>query len=169
MIDNLDTVVKNLRKVKNKITKKTNNLFLKNSAKWISNRADQLLEISLTHESGYFHTNIKEWNIIITDNYVKLENNYENSAAVEFGIGVVGKENPHEHASQSYYQYDMRWNTDEQGRWSFYDQNGDFWYKFSGYKGKSFLYNAFMEYLQNKIYIQIYQEAFDKAMKGVVN
>ena len=168
MIENLDTVVKNLRKVKQQIQNRINNLFLKNSAKWISNRADQLLEMNLTHESGYFHTNIKEWNILITDNYVKLENNYENSAAVEFGIGVKGKENPHESASTSYYQYDMRWNTDEQGRWSFYDQNGDFWYKFSGYKGKSFLYNAFMEYKQSNIYTQIYQEAFDEVMKGVV-
>lgn len=168
MIKNLDKVINNLKHIKKALVNNINTLFFKNSLNWIANRADQLLDSSLSFEPNTFGTNIREWEITILGNYAKLENKYENSAAVEFGIGVVGKENPTDHAQSSHYQYDMRMSTDDEGRWSFYDQKGDFWYKFSGYKGKSFLYNAFMEYKQNDIWKQMYQKAFDEVMRGVI-
>lgn len=167
--------IKGLKKVINNLTniKKSANdidrLFIQLSLEWIKNRANEILDSDLSYAPNTFGTNIREWDIIINNHSGRLENKYENSAGVEFGVGVVGEMNPTIHAQNSHWQYNTSYGEkDDEGAWSFYDQNGKFWYKFTGYKGKSFLYKALMEYKDYKIWYILYQQAFDTIMRKVI-
>lgn len=173
MIKGLKKVLLNLTNIKNALKKDIDRRFIELSLKWISNRANELLDSDLTYAPHTFGTNIREWDIIINNNVGRLENRYENSASVEFGIGPVGKEQPQLHAQESSWQYDignrLKINSENDG-WNFYDQNGKFWYNFRGYKGKSFLYDALMEYNQKEMWKILYEQAFDEivgSIKGV--
>ena len=55
---------------------------------------------------------------------------------------------------------------DDNRNWSFQLPDGR-WITTSGYVGKSFLFDAFMEYKQKNKYSEFYQKAFDKVMKGI--
>lgn len=173
MIKNLDKTIKNLKKVRNSIENKIFSLFIKKSLIWIRDRAINILESKLSFSPNWFGTNVtnvSSWSIrqISAKSFV-LENNYENSAAIEFGIGVKGQENPHELAQENGYEYNQYSESkDLNGTFTFTDQNDQVWYRFSGYVGKSFLYDSLMEYKQNDIWKQIYQQAFDEIMRGVI-
>lgn len=168
-IKGLNKVIKNLKNIKNSSVE-INTLFIDLSLQWIRDRANTLLDNDLRYAPHTFGTNIREWEITITNNYGKLENRYENSAAIEFGIGTVGKNNPTTHAQKSSWQYNLGGNLriNDTGAWSFYDQRGEFWFNFKGYKGKSFLYDALMEYKDTKMYEIFYQQAFDIVMRKVI-
>lgn len=173
MIKGLDKVLKNLNNVRRELKNNIDTLFIKNSLEWIRDRAIQLLKNNLSFAPNYFGTevtDVKEWSIIPTTNksYI-LECNYENSASIEFGIGVVGESNPHPIAESVGFEYDVPSDSKRaDGAWNFIDQNEEIWYNFSGYQGKSFLYNALMEYKQNNVWVKIYQATFDEIMRGVI-
>lgn len=173
MISGINQVINNLRKVRNSINNDINSLFITKSLEWIRDRAIEILSIKLKNPPNWFGTNVLDkstWFIKqISKNSYILENTYENSASIEFGIGIVAEENPHGWADEAHYEYNKPSEyKDLNGRWSFKDQNDTVWYRFRGYEGKSFLYNAFMEYQQNNIWVKKYQEAFDEIMRSVI-
>ena len=188
MISGINQVINNLRKVRNAINNDINSLFITKSLEWIRDRAIEILNTRLSNPANTFQTNVTDlstWIIKqISKNSYILENTYENSASIEFGIGLVGQENPHNWAEEAHYEYNLPSDSkDENGCFVFKDkatgrtiglkkelQNGKYVLVryFSGYEGKSFLYNAFMEYQQNNIWVKKYQEAFDEIMRSVI-
>lgn len=169
-IKGINKIINNLKNIKNSANE-IDTLFIKLSLEWIRDKANTLLDNNLSYEPNTFGTSIREWDIIINSNYGKLENRYENSASVEFGIGIVGKNNPTIHAQDSSWQYGVGYNlriNDDSLGWTFRDQNGKLWINFTGYEGKSFLYDALMEYKDNKMYEFFYQQAFDRIMRKVI-
>ena len=183
MISGINQVINNLRKVRNAINNDINSLFITKSLEWIRDRAIEILKTKLSFQPNWFGTEVttsvtqKEngditgtWVIKqISKNSYILENTYENSASIEFGIGIVAEENPHVVAEEVGYNYNVpSIDKDISGAWTFKDQNEQIWYRFRGYEGKSFLYDAFMEYKQNNIWVKKYQEAFDEIMRSVI-
>lgn len=84
-------------------------------------------------------TNVKSgiqgaWEISKTDNGYKLTNTWHKqhgkfemaSAYVEFGVGIVGSEEPHPEASEAGYEYNVPSSSkDEDGVWGFYTNLAD--------------------------------------------
>lgn len=166
---NFSKVIKNLERIKEAIPLMQEE-FIKESLEYIRDVATNTLnnEDNLTYPTGYFNTGIQNsWEITIQNGIGTLRNTYENSASVEFGIGIVGQMSPHEQASESGYAYNMMsGKKDDNNAWDFVDEETGILFKdFQGYKGKSFMWNAFCEYKDNKQYQVIYQRLFDKYMK----
>lgn len=173
MIYGLDKVIKNLKKVRTALDIQIDNLFIQKSLIWIRDRAIEILNSRLSFTPNWFGTDVTStstWQIKqITNKHFILENTYENSASIEFGIGVVGEQNKHSEANNVGYEYNVPSEyKDIDGSWNFTDQLNQVWYRFSGYEGKSFLYDAFMEYKQNNIWVKKYQEAFDEIIRRVL-
>lgn len=164
--------IRNLNNVINALVNDINKEFMIESLEWIRDRAILNLQFpsNLYMPNNYYGTNVTDsWEITINGNSAILRNTYENSASIEFGIGVAGQNSPHPNANDSGYRYNVPSNSkDENGAWSFKDQLGELHIDFQGYKSKSFLWKAFCDYKDNEIYNVIYQSVFDKIMKKVI-
>lgn len=170
--NSFNKVISNLRKIQ----KKSNSIdywFFRYSLNWIKNRANTLLD---QRTNGYNSSIARQWTIKYYNTFAILENNDPNSGAMEFGIGLTGLYEMHPNAKNNIknvafengYDYDRESpHKDMYRNWSFQLPDGR-WITTNGYGGKSFLFDAVMEYKQNKKYIEFYQKAFDKIMKGVV-
>lgn len=167
MIKNLNSIINKLKQIK-KSKSLIDHTFMDIALDRIITRANSILDTRSQHIYG---SNARSWTKTIYRNHAILENNDMNSAAIEFGIGIVGELSSVEEVKQltKKYKYNVPSEyKDDQGRWSFRDANtGIFFRDFSGYVGKSFLYDTFVEYMQNKLWIEDYQRAFDKVMRGI--
>lgn len=166
-IKGVDKIIDNLQRIK-KSSKNINYLFIDKSLNWIKTQANKNLD---ARTNGYDSSNAREWTKKIYQNKGTLENNDMNSASIEFGIGRVGAtrslsnvvalENSYEYDRPSQYK-------DDNGYWTFMDNNTGIYITTRGYIGKSFLYDAFAEYMMNKHWVELYNEAFDEIMRGIV-
>lgn len=164
----INRIIKRLKQIQNS---KINYWFFRYSLNWIKNRANTLLN---QRTVGFKTSKVRDWDITITENGGKLENKDPNSGAIEFGIGIVGqfyknpkaKNDPHIPASENGYQYMMNDHSETNWGWTFKLEDGQYIYT-KGYGGKSFLYDSFVEYVQKQKYIEFYQRALDKVMKGI--
>lgn len=168
--------INNIKKKLRLIQKKSSKIdywFLRYSLNWIKNRAITLLN---QRTNGYNSSNAREWQITIYGNEGKLENQDMNSGAIEFGIGTIGqfnindkaKNDPRLVAQENNYIYNQSSKfKDSNMGWTFMLPDGRYIYT-QGYGGKSFLFDAFIEYLSKKKYNEFYQKAFDKIMKNIV-
>lgn len=167
-IKGLNKVINNLENIKNSLYQ-VNELFIDLSFDYIINYANNLLDKRLKNEYQTFGSVVKEWDKNIKGNTGILTNKDDNSAAIEFGIGIVGEHNPHNDSDNSGYKYNLPSDSkDENGNWTFYEPTLNLFIKTSGYEGKSFLYDSLMYYKDNKIYHQLYETAFDTIMKKVI-
>ena len=173
------STVSSINKVISKLTKIQNSAsridywFFRYSLNWIKNRANTLLD---QRTNGYNSSIARQWNIHYYNTSAILENQDPNSGAIEFGIGMTGLlEHKHPKAKnynkgvayENGYKFDVDSPYKDNNRnWSFQLPDGR-WITTSGYVGKSFLFDAFMEYKQKKKYVELYQKAFDKVMKGI--
>lgn len=167
MIKNVNVVINKLKKIKNSKTL-IDYTFMDIALDRIIARANSILDTRTQHIYG---SNARSWTKTIYRNHAILENDDLNSAAIEFGIGIVGEMSSLEEVKQltKEYKYNMPSEyKDDMGRWSFTDKNtGIFFKDFSGYVGKSFLYDTFVEYMQDRLWVEDYQRAFDKVMRGI--
>lgn len=169
MIKGLDKVINNLKAIK-KSSVEIDTLFIRKSLIWIGNTANTNLDSRTKH---FWGSEARNWNLKIYATYGILENQDMNSASIEFGIGKTGGELFNEItwvAREEGYQYDVpSAYKDDEGRWTFQDARTGIWVRnFSGYKGKSFLYDAFISYMQSNIWVTLYQEAFDEVMRRII-
>ena len=79
-------------------------MFFQRATDWIIDEANFKLESSLYWDKNTFGPNMYErsengWKVEILNDKAILTNEFENSASVEFGIGVVGANQPHPIAS----------------------------------------------------------------------
>ena len=164
-------VVSKLKKIK-KAQISINYWFIKYSFNWIKKEANKKLN---KRTRGYNSSMARQWKMNIYATYGMLENLEPNSGAIEFGIGIVGQQNTDKRAvndvrqvaKENGYMYNMPSDSkDDTGGWLFYLPDGTAIYT-HGYGGKSFLYDTLIEYKDKKIYLEMYQKAFDKVMKGI--
>lgn len=162
----VDKVIKGLDKIKEAIYL-IEDEFLRESLIWIRNRANFYLD----QRTGGFKgtTNVsKSWQINKVDGEPstkvwELRNTNINGAYVEFGTGIIGKQNKHKKAKKSKYEYDVNKHGKKGWTWT-NNEIGVTMYGFEGYQGKSFLYDAYFDYKHNKIYVEIYTTLFKKAV-----
>lgn len=162
----LDKVIVNLQNVRNAIQDEVNYMFINKSLDWISHRANVILDRRTHH---FFGSDARNWTKKIYSTYGILENQDMNSASIEFGIGRIGASNPKPQAQENSFQYDVPSaykNAD--GYWTFQDARTGMWLTIRGYEGKSFLYDAFCEYMLKNRWQKIYQECFDRVMRRVI-
>ena len=143
-----------------------NREFMKESLNWIKERAN----FYLNEKVGYFKgsANISDsWNITPSNSKYggkayQLINDNKFVAYVEFGTGIVGKNEPHKKAEETGYEYDV--NGHEENGWNFRVNFNNTWHifnGFTGYEGKSFLYDAFFDYFHLGKWKEIYQEIYN--------
>ena len=167
-IKGLNNVINNLQKVKNAINKDVDIKFISLSLDWIKEKANSNLDKNSQH---FWGSDARNWTKKIYKTYGILENQDMNSASIEFGIGIKGNISGtiQDVARKEGWEYNVPTiYKDGQGRWTFHDARRDMWVTINGYEGKSFLYDAFIEYMQNKIWVTLYQQAFNEIMKGVI-
>lgn len=181
-IKGLNKVINNLKNVRKALKNEIDKRFISLSLDWISFKANQNLD---ENTSGIWGSNARSWTKKIDKTRGILENNDMNSASIEFGIGRKGAHIPKSVAQEVGFEYDKPSEyKDDNGRWIFYDEKTEIWVglkftidengnrkafrTFNGYIGKSFLYDAFMEYKQNRVWVTLYQQAFDEIMRGVI-
>lgn len=167
-IKGLDKVLKNLKAIRKALKSDIDYLFINKSLDWILLKANENLD-GRTHH--FWGSEARSWTKKIYKTFGLLENDDMNSASIEFGIGRVGLYHPTTSAflSTPEYEYDKpSIHKDVDGKWTFKDARTGIWVTFNGYEGKSFLYDAFSEYMMDKIWIKLYQEAFDEIVKKVI-
>lgn len=171
----INQIISRLKKVQQN-SNKIDYWFFRYSLTWIKNRANTLLDQRVNKDYPHPTTLAREWTITYSSTSSKLENVDPNSGAIEFGIGIVGETERHsksindvrKNAIDSGYIYNQPSESkDETGGWNFYI-DGNYIASFHGYPGKGFLYDSLMEYIQKKKYVEFYQKAFDKVMKGII-
>ena len=164
----LDKVITNLQKIK-KASVDIDELFIRKSLEWIATEANKILDTRTKH---FWGSDARQWNYKIYRTFGILENQDMNSASIEFGIGRVGLYHPNTSSELATpnYEYDRPSQyKDSAGNWTFKDARTGIWVKdFKGYEGKSFLYDAFVNYMQNRIWVKLYEEAFDEIMRKVI-
>ncbi len=182
-IKNLDKTIDNLKQIRSTLLQEVEKVFIEDSLRWIAKQAERNLN---RRTNGYNSSDARDWNFTYnpSTHTGKLENNDPNSAAIEFGIGRYAKNHPAKNvqvAQSEGYQFDVpSEHKDDQGRWVFYDEKTGLLIGFrividdkgkkkreryfSGYKGKSFLFDAFSSYHSKQIWVQKYNKAFDKVM-----
>lgn len=165
-IKGIKKVKQNLQNIKKALNNDIDVLFISKSLDWIKQKANANLDI---RTQRFWGSEARLWTKKIYKTYGILENQDMNSASIEFGIGRFGANSPHPIAQSQNYEYDVPSQyKDAFGRWTFQDTRTGIWITFSGYEGKSFLYDAFVEYMSRNIWVQKYQEAFDEIMKKVI-
>lgn len=167
MIKGLDEVLRKLNNLANSQIA-IRRLFFEKTAIWITEQANAILITRLNNTLDTFDSHVTEsWEWEITDDKVTITNAYDNSASIEFGIGVVGQAHPHDEANNAGYIYNVASpSKDDLGRWSFEEPATQQWYfKYSGYEGKSFLYDALVEYYFQNVWGKLYEQAFAEIFK----
>lgn len=112
------------------------------------------LKAKLTNPESYVITKV-------SDTEYKMICTVEEGTYVEFGIGLIGQEQPHPKASEENYRYNLPSNAKS-------EKMGlpDAWYFkgkiMQGYSGTLFLYNAMMEYVNSGIYKSVWNTAIEK-------
>lgn len=167
-IKGLNRVLQNLQNVRKSLYDNVEYLFIDYSLEWIKKRANANLDKRTSH---FWGSDAREWTKKIYKTYGMLENQDMNSASIEFGIGRTGAgfSEISTIAKEQGWEYDVpSVNKDSLGRWTFKDARTGIWVTFSGYQGKSFLYDAFIEYMQDRVWVELYEKAFNKCMRGVI-
>ena len=157
-----------MKRVRKALKENIEVLFIEKSLDWISQKANNNLD---ARTSYFWGSDARSWTKRIYKTYGILENQDMNSASIEFGIGKVGlyHANTSSTLATPDYEYDRPSQyKDSDGNWTFKDARTGIWVTFNGYEGKSFLYDAFVEYMQNRVWVKLYQEAFDSIMRGVI-
>lgn len=152
----LKNAIDELERMK-KVAKQINDEFLKRCLVWIKERADFYLDRRVGKYKGTAEIS-KSWIIEKVDkNRWRLRNVNPVGAYVEFGTGLIGEQNPHGKANELGYEYDVNNHGSKGWNWE-NEELGISMFGFKGYEGKSFLYDAFLDFTIFGKYKEIYQE-----------
>lgn len=152
----VENAIKKLQDYKKKI-KVIESAFIQESLDWIIERANYYLDLRDTMITNFETTDIRNsWQKVkIGTNTWQIINLDDRATYAEFGTGLVGSNSPHARANDNSYAYDVN-NHGEEG-WTFYNKDAGIYMEgFTGYKGKSFLYDACYDYFEKGEYQRIY-------------
>jgi hypothetical protein len=125
--NSIQNAIKLLKQQKKIFIEKAIPEYMQQSADWIINRANEILDRSTIGENikneifGGWDT---EW---VTPNHLKIVNHSRKSVYVEFGVGIIGKSDKHPNADKTGYEYDVDSdNKFGQGFWQFTVPNSEY-------------------------------------------
>lgn len=113
----IKAAIKQLRQAKKSISLAFED-FLEDVALWLIDRANMYLNASDIGENVKIDIR-NAWEYERTDTGMKITNNAEQAAFVEFGVGMVGAQHQHINAHQTGYQYNIGSKIREDGTWIF--------------------------------------------------
>lgn len=125
-VEGLDEMISNFNRCKREYELEMIDVFFLSAYRYIIERANQYIDNSgigqATKEqikSGWQKSKVTK-----SGNECKfiIKNTDDSAAFVEFGVGIVGKGQPHISAKVSGYEYDIG-KTDEYGKWTFHESN----------------------------------------------
>ncbi len=147
---------KKVLEVKNKIPK-MNEYFLSLCCEWIIKKAMWYVENSDIGENVKTDIN-NHWSYVATANSAKITNDAEQAVFVEFGVGTMGDQIPHDNASSAGYDYNVNnkyyWaypvNSEEdvdmhKGYQTRIDKNGQLWIITKGSWRVMYAYQAIVD------------------------
>lgn len=163
--NSIDKGIKEIKRIQKILKEVIPGNFVYESLKWIRDKANEYHD----KRQGEFPNtiNIKsKWEITFDKSSQgtfrtsgKLINTDNRATLVEFGVGLKGKNYPHDKANEVHYEYDV--NNHNIVGWNWYNKEFDVGMKgFIGYQGKSFLYDAFIDYYYGQEYAIIYRRLF---------
>ena len=158
-IDALIDTLKGIKKSKQKMASEITRLSLHQMKDYAQERVRKTVG-----KTGYPPTGELEQNFQIKRNRSKgtLKNVHPNSAAVEFGTGIVGESSPHPLAGEQSYQYDVN-EHGEQG-WD-YGENHEF--HTQGEVAHRFMYDSISMLETSGVLQEIGEKAFKKGFENV--
>ncbi len=160
----IDKAVEKLRKYQ-KLLKRANQEFMIESLEWIKENANENLKSRVGYFAGTL--NLKNYWVIneINESTYELRNTNDKGAYVEFGTGIVGL-GSHEKADEVNYEYDV--NNHGAFGWSWYNSKDNYMVRgFTGYEGKSFLWDAFFEYYSSGEFTRIYERTYRQIIGSI--
>lgn len=169
-IINFTLTEKSIKKAQNKLKdlKKTiHNLqidFAIDCLEWVRDRAILYFKERTKKFKAFFSNidKIETWVITsLGNNTYELRCASDIAAYIEFGTGIVGQQDTNNRANQVGWNYDVNGHGEE--GWTFYNKQYNIFVKgFTGYAGKSFLYDAFWDFFFHKEYEVIFEKYKDK-------
>lgn len=120
-----------MKEVQKKVQTKLPEVYLRKCVEWIKTEANNNLMATA------IGSNVKmliqsQWREELVGNTIKLSNTAEYEKGVnlavfvEFGVGIVGQQSPHEKAQEANYQYNVPSNAKRNdGQWSFSADDGE--------------------------------------------
>lgn len=123
--NSIRNAIKQLRQAQKDLVKMYNE-FLNTCCDWFIERAN--LYVSQTEIGGNAIAEIQQsWVVRKVGDSRIIENNARTAVFVEFGVGVVGGENPHDNASMAGYDYNIPtvYKNSADGSWVFYENQSD--------------------------------------------
>ena len=175
-----DDLIKRLKYFKNDFIR-LKYKYIKNCLKWILEKSIYYLRNDDTFEPSFIDDVEKQTNIIYTQSYNNTMNAYleyysDDAIFAEFGTGHEGKIQPHPMARSTQgkspiYHYESGENSRQGGSWTWkipekYQMTGMPEYiTFKGYRGKKFIYKAFRDFVNYKIY----ETEYEKIINALLN
>lgn len=133
-IKSLEDMIKNVKNYKEKLN---SSLYDINSA--IAEEALSRAKSYVKIDTGNLSNSIQKE---VTKEYARVYTNEEYAKYVEFGTGVVGKDNSHPKAAEKGWRYDV--NSHGEKGWV-YTKNGEDFYWTKGQKAQKFMWQAFLD------------------------
>ena len=120
----IQNAIKLLNQQKKNLTDKAIPEFMEQSADWIINRANEILDRSNIGEDVKSYI-FKAWNTEWSGkNKLKIINHSRKACYVEFGVGIIGETAPHPNSNETNWQYNLETeDKDSQGGWIFSVRN----------------------------------------------
>lgn len=142
--------------------KKINKPFIETCLEWIKERSIDILR----QKDTFYPSNISDVRDKIRIDTIEYNKKYalvyysEVVGWIEFGTGIVGKQEPHQKSNEVGYHYAIGEHSGTgDGSWNWYNEEYGIGFKgFKGYKGKRFIYEAFQDFVNEEQYIKIYQK-----------
>lgn len=126
-IEGLDEMISNFNKCKRNYEEEMIEVFFGIAYNYIIERANQYIDNSGIGQAtkAQIKSGWEKANITKNGNEYKLiiRNTDDSATFVEFGVGIVGKSQPHVSAKVSGYEYDTGTAIDENGAWIFSEPN----------------------------------------------
>lgn len=162
----VDSAIKQLQQIKKTLETTITTEYLQESLYWIKERANEYLD-----DRTYAFpdsANISQYWVIepISNTRWRLRNTNKIATLVEFGTGMVGGMDEHPLANEENYQYDVNNHGEEGWDFFFYYDGEKYDYKnYTGYKGKSFLYDAVWDFCNLGFREKIFKEVYSRYIK----
>ena len=169
-LKNISNLEKNLNSFKADVENNLRKRYLKSCLNEIKKMSINKLNMKDTFEPSYLsgvRDNISIKPIDSSGDTWELNYFDDIVAYVEFGTGRIGGIEPHPLASREGYEYDVDSPyKDEYGYWSWANRTYNAYFTdFLGYKGKRFVYESFRDFINERMYVKIYEKELKRMLE----
>lgn len=173
--------INQVREIKKKMLTEIPDRFLTKCLEWVQDRANNVYLPSLNISSKVLGDIFAGWNIErVNESTKRLVNDSDNAVFIEFGVGVVGEQNPHPNAKDTNPNYEYNVDSgkkDKYNQWRFrvnengsidlvdgyYTKQGDL-VTTTGSPANLYLYNAAMDLISTGGYEMLWKETLNEIL-----